>query len=458
MKQTRQKLGLIGLILLGVFLTLHADEIPKDVTPYVRLGHLVKVSVFRNPVVDVSTGSILNSGQLIREEIVQMPVGSGTIVSADGLVLTNNHVYQMEDNIQYNEDSKTLVLAQPASRTMLVYTLRENDPLKVPELNYLADPISVDAQHDTALLRIVSDKEGKALTNRTFSFVKLGNPFSIKLNEMLTIFGYPSKGGDTITITEGKFLGYYRDQRFPGLDGFIKTNAAMAPGNSGGAAMNKGSLVGIPTAVTPPTLAGSDLGYIYPVTWAAKVMTVARHKYALKAPDIPSAWLQNDHNTDETRNNIYVTGTVISAHSQKGMAANVIIAREDRTLAQIENLHMELQVVNTLFMIQRLHSAGLPPEKIALQFQIPLEEVNNILATRISKDELSPDTQASLDGEFFYQFDLSDENGFFILSVPHGKRVKLHVIRAGFYTIEKDLSLKAGISQNIGNIALFQQQ
>jgi len=458
MKRTQAPMIRMGLMCLSLLLTLHADEIPVDVTPYVRLGHLVKVSVFRNPVVDLSTQSILNSGQLIREDIVQMPVGSGTIVSADGLILTNNHVYQMEDNIHYDEDTKTLILAQPASRSILVYVLGDNDPLKVPEFYYIADLISVDEEHDTALLRIMADKEGNMLTDQAFSHVEIGNPFSIKLNEMLTIFGYPSKGGDTITITEGKFLGYYRDQRFPGLDGFIKTNAAMAPGNSGGAAMNKKSLVGIPTAVTPPTLAGSDLGYIYPVTWAAKVMTVARHKYGLKAPAIPLAWLQSDHNTDETRNRLYVTGTVISAQSRKGVAANVIIAREDRTLAQIHNLHLELQVVNTLFMIQRLHTAGLPPEYIAHQFQIPLEEVHNIIATKISKEELSPDTQASLDGEFFYQFDLSDDNGFFILSVPRGKRVKLHVAQSGFHTLEKDLSLKSGISQNLGNITLFQQR
>ena len=458
MKQTKPTLSFAGLILVTLFFTLHADEIPSDVTPFVRLGHLVKVSVYRNPVVDASTQSILSSGQLIREEIVQMPVGSGTIVSADGLILTNNHVYQMEDNIQYDENTKTLILAQAASRSMLVYVLVDNDPLKVPAFHYIADPISVDAQHDAALLKIVADKDGNAITNPSFSFVGIGNPFSIKLNEMLTIFGYPSKGGDTITITEGKFLGYYRDQRFPGLDGFIKTNAAMAPGNSGGAAMNKKSLVGIPTAVTPPTLAGSDLGYIHPVTWAAKVMTVAKHKYALRAPDIPLTWLRSDHNTDETRHSIYVTGKVISAQSRKGVAANVVIARADRTLAQIENLHLELQVVNTVFMIQRLHSAGLPPENIALQFQIPLEEVHNIIATQISKDELSPDTQASLDGEFFYQFDLSDDNGFFILNAPRGKEVKLHVIQNGFHPMEKDLTLETGVSQNIGNITLFQQQ
>ncbi|MBN1222298.1 MAG: trypsin-like peptidase domain-containing protein, partial [Candidatus Aminicenantes bacterium] len=322
-----------------------ADEIPSDVTPYVRLGHLVKISIFRNPLVDKETGSILESGQLLREEVVSMPVGSGTIISEDGLVLTNYHVYRMDDNIHYDEKTRTLVTAQPAGRSMLVYALWDNDPLKVPELRYLADPVSLDENHDTALLRIVMDKEGNVLGDSTFSFVKIGNPYAIRLNETLAIFGYPSKGGDTITITEGKFLGYYRDRRFPGLDGFIKTNAAMAPGNSGGAAMNKTALVGIPTAVTPPTLAGSDLGYIHPVTWAAKVLTVAKDKFKLKAPKIPHAWLQSEHNTDETHDNIYVTGRVVSSHSRQGIGANVIIAREDRTLDQIESLHLELQVV-----------------------------------------------------------------------------------------------------------------
>jgi S1-C subfamily serine protease len=447
----------LGTLSLCIFSPLRADEIPSDVTPYVRLGHLVKVSVFKNPTVDPSQKRILNTGQLIREEVVQMPVGSGTIIHSNGLILTNNHVYQMEDNIQYDEESQTLVLAQPASREMLVYTLRDNDPLKVPEFEYLAEPVSLDEKHDVALLRIVKDKEGNPAA-KIFSYVSIGNPFGIKLNETLTILGYPSKGGDTITITEGKFLGYYRDQRFPGLDGFIKSNAAMAPGNSGGAAVNKAALVGVPTAVTPPTLAGSDLGYIHPVTWAARVLTVAKHKLNFEIPEIPFQWFESDHNTDDTRNNIYVTGRILSSHSQTGILADIILARTDRTLKEIENLHLELEVVNMVYTVQRMHAAGLSEEQIADQFLMSLEEVKAMVATELSEEQLSADTLSSLRGEFFYNHTQSDEEGFFILSVPKTQDIKLYVVRNSFHPIEKKITLGQGLSQNLGKITIFRQQ
>jgi S1-C subfamily serine protease len=386
-----------------------------------------------------------------------MPVGSGTIIHSNGLILTNNHVYQMEDNIQYDEESQTLVLAQPASREMLVYTLRDNDPLKVPEFEYLAEPVSLDEKHDVALLRIVKDKEGNPAA-KIFSYVSIGNPFGIKLNETLTILGYPSKGGDTITITEGKFLGYYRDQRFPGLDGFIKSNAAMAPGNSGGAAVNKAALVGVPTAVTPPTLAGSDLGYIHPVTWAARVLTVAKHKLNFEIPEIPFQWFESDHNTDDTRNNIYVTGRILSSHSQTGILADIILARTDRTLKEIENLHLELEVVNMVYTVQRMHAAGLSEEQIADQFLMSLEEVKAMVATELSEEQLSADTLSSLRGEFFYNHTQSDEEGFFILSVPKTQDIKLYVVRNSFHPIEKKITLGQGLSQNLGKITIFRQQ
>jgi S1-C subfamily serine protease len=449
---------LIGFLALCVFVPLRSDEIPRDVTPFVRLGHLVKVSVFRNPTVDTGQKRILNTGQLIREEVVQMPVGSGTIISSNGLILTNNHVYEMEDNIHYDDETQTLVLAQAASREMLVYTLIDNDPLKVPEFQYLAEQVSLDEKHDTALLRIVKDKDGNPIAGKTFSYVSIGNPFGMQLNETLTIFGYPSKGGDTITITEGKFLGYYRDQRFPGLDGFIKTNAAMAPGNSGGAAMNKASLVGVPTAVTPPTLAGSDLGYIHPVTWAAKVLTVAKYKLNLKTPEIPLQWFESEHNTDDTRNSIYVTGRIVSSHSQTGIPADIILARTDRTLEEIENLHLELQVVDMIYTVQRMHTAGLTEEQIAAQFQMTLEEIRTMIAAQLSEEQLSADTLASLKGEFFYSHSQSDDEGFFILSVPKEKEIKLYVVRNSFFPIEKKIALGHGLSLNLGKITIFRQQ
>jgi S1-C subfamily serine protease len=232
----------------------------------------------------------------------------------------------------------------------------------------------------------------------------------------------------------------------------------MAPGNSGGAAMNKSALVGVPTAITLPTLAGSDLGYIHPVTWAAKVLTIAKHKLDFETPQIPLQWLASDHNTDDTRHNIYVTGRVISSHSQKGIPADIIMARTDRTLEQIENLHLELEVVNMIYTVQRMHTAGLSEEQISAQFQMPLEEVKAMVAAQLSEEQISADTIASLKGEFFYSHAQSDEDGFFILSVPKAQDIKLYIIRSSFFPIEKKITLGQGLSQDLGKITIFRQQ
>jgi hypothetical protein len=232
----------------------------------------------------------------------------------------------------------------------------------------------------------------------------------------------------------------------------------MAPGNSGGAAMNKAALVGVPTAVTPPTLAGSDLGYIHPVTWAAKVLTVAKYKLEFETPEIPLQWLKSDHNTDDTRNNIYVTGRIVSSHSQAGIPADIILARTDRTLEEIENLHLELQVVDMIYNVQRMHAAGLSMEQIAAQFQMTLEEVKTMIAAQLSEGQLSSDTLAHLKGEFFYSHTQSDDEGFFILSVPKAQDLKLYVVRNSFFPIEKKITLGQGLSQNLGKITIFRQQ
>ena len=222
--------------------------------------------------------------------------------------------------------------------------------------------------------------------------------------------------------------------------------------------MNNSALIGVPTAVTPPATAGSDLGYIHPVTWATKVLTVAQWKFGLDTPKIPLGWLKSVYNTDETQNNIYVTGKIVSSHSQEGISAGIIIARPDRTLKQIEALHRELQFVNTIYFIQRLYAGGLSVEEIAARFQVPLEDIQSIIDTVLSTDDLIPDTRRSLEGEFFYSSTQSDNQGFFIFSLPRGIRVDVYIVRSGFHNVKKEITLGEEISQNLGKITIFQQK
>ena len=445
-------------ILILIFLSFpshsSSDNIPSDFMPFVRLGYIVRISVYKNPILTKNLDRVIEYGQLIKEGLEKIPIGSGTIISKDGLILTNYHVYQMEDKIHYEKKNNLLFIFKPVSLSVLVYRLKDNDPLKVPEWQFLATPIAFDKKRDIALFKINQDKEGNPV-NQKFSYVNIGNPFGMKLNEDITIIGYPGIGGATLTLTEGKFLGYYHNPLYKELNGIIKTNAAMSPGSSGGAALNKKAYIGIPAAVSPPSIAGSDMGYIYPVTWALKVLIIAQQKYRLAIPDIPLKWLQSDYNTDETFTDTYLTGKIVSSHTNKPVSAVVIVTRRDRTLRQIKDLDEELKAIQVVYIIQELHKLGLSIQEIAKRFNISEKKILLILEIDLSQRIVSPDLLSYLKGEFFYRITQSDKDGFFIVNVPRGKKIKAYIYKDGFRLVKKEIKLTNNKSQNIGKINLY---
>lgn len=448
-----------GWVLIFLFLwqNLPSQEIPQEMRPFVQLQRTVNIMMFKNPVFNEENNQLLRTGQMTDQKITQLPMGSGTIIHPDGLILTNHHVYKMERRIRYDNDSNQLQIIEPASRSLIVYGLADNDPLKSPVMQYTAKPVALDEKHDTALLQIVGDAEGNSIEQISFPFVEIGDPFSLPLNSRLLILGYPSKGGKTITVSDGKFLGYYMNDQYGGLDGFIKSDAAMSPGNSGGSALHQSRLIGVPTAVTLPTLAGSDMGYIHPVTWAVKVLAIAENKFNLDVPEIPLEWLQRDYNSDETVKNIYLSGELISAQSKEPISAAVMVTRTDRTFDQIRRLHLELQGVVVVFMFQQMYKAGAKAEDIAAYFDIPIAAVRQIISRNISKQDLSSDAQQVLEGEFYYQVAQSDEDGFFVLSIPREQQLKFHGFHKGFHALSRSIRSNAGTSQHLGSLYLYRQ-
>jgi len=435
-----------------------AQQIPEEMRPFVRLGRSVKILTFENPRFDQESNKLTNLGQLVDLKIMNIPVGSGTIISSDGLILTNYHVYQMKNQLSYDDASNTIKLMKSDDSSMLVYTLADNDPLKPPVLQYHAEPVSLDQDHDTALLKIVTNKDGNDISEKNFPCIPVGNPYSLTLNNEMLILGYPAKGGNTITVTDGKFLGYYLNEQYMGRDGFIKTNAAMSPGNSGGTALHQNKMVGVPTAVTLPSLAGSDMGYIHPITWAAKVLTVAERKYGFTTPEMPLQWFQNDYNTDETVKNIYITGTIISANSRKPLPALAIVARTDRTYEQIREIHQKVQEVFIIVMIQQMYKSGASVEDIAAYLNIPVNKTEEIVHSTVSLETLPSDVQNMLKGEFFYNIARADEDGFFIISAPRDKKLKLYMFQQDHYLADKTITSRSGRSQILGNLKLYKQQ
>ncbi len=165
--------------------------------------------------------------------------GSGVLVSADGYIVTNNHVIEDSDEIEVTLNDK-----------------RE----------FKAELIGTDPSTDLALIKI----EGEALPALEFGnsdslrvgewVLAIGNPFNL---ESTVTSGIVSAKGRSIDILEGQ------DR----IESFIQTDAAVNPGNSGGALVNtNGELIGINTAII--TRSGRYEGYSFavPINLVRKVI------------------------------------------------------------------------------------------------------------------------------------------------------------------------------------------
>jgi len=175
---------------------------------------------------------------LIESEGQIQPVwtGSGTILTPDGLILTNAHVASDPDPA-YQPDGLGVAI-----------TVRSDE---LPELRYLAEVQAIDYQLDLAVIQIVSDLDGRPVDveQLNLSYASLGDSDLLELGDLLRILGYPGIGGETITFTEGVVSGFTRER---GVEGraYVKTDATIAGGNSGGLAANvDGQIIGVPTQV-----------------------------------------------------------------------------------------------------------------------------------------------------------------------------------------------------------------
>ena len=181
--------------------------------------------------------------------------GSGTIVSADGLILTNAHVgapLAPGLAVQYSTPSW-----DPAEKLVIAMTQSED---KAPVPMYQASLVAADGYLDVAVLKIDKMADGSPLTGAVnLPFVEVGDSDSVRIGDRVTIVGFPGIGGDTVTVAKGDVSGFITDDRI-GDRAWIKTSAIVYHGNSGGLASNDaGQLVGIPTRL-PDFGAQNDVG------------------------------------------------------------------------------------------------------------------------------------------------------------------------------------------------------
>ena len=223
----------------------------------------------------------------------QAGLGSGVIVSANGLILTNNHVVDSAEEIE-------VVL---------------NDGRHAR-----AKIIGTDPDTDLALLQIDLDR---------LPVIVLGNSDALQVGDQVLAIGNPFGVGQTVTGGIISALG--RNQLgINTFENFIQTDAAINPGNSGGALVDTlGHLMGINTAIYSRSGGNMGIGFAIPVTTAKTVM-----QDILKDGQVTRGWIgvePNELSADlaETFGIKNRTGVIITGVLQNGPAAQAGIRPGD---------------------------------------------------------------------------------------------------------------------------------
>lgn len=238
----------------------------------------------------------------------QMGLGSGVILSADGYIVTNNHVVEGAE--------------------MLEVTLNDNR-------SFNATVIGTDPSTDLALVKIEAD---------SLHVIPIGDSENLKVGEWVLAVGNPFGFTSTVTTgivsAKGRNISSITRSGNSGIESYIQTDAAVNPGNSGGALVNlAGELVGINTAIYSQT--GNFAGYSFavPTSIVKKVVTDIKQYGTVQRAFLGVLFseltpqLAKDKNITATANGLYV-GEVQprSAAMEAGLKeGDVIVAIDGKT-------------------------------------------------------------------------------------------------------------------------------
>lgn len=250
----------------------------------------------KNPFSDLFGDDLFNQlfgqGGGGRQRILpQQASGSGVIISDDGYIVTNNHVVAGADKV-----------------TVTMSNFK----------TYTAKVIAADPAYDLAVVKIDA-------TN--LPFLLYGNSTDTKIGQWVLAVGYPLNLDATVTAgiisAKSRTLGLNRDKtgsRSMAVESFLQTDAAVNPGNSGGALINtNGQLIGINSAIASETGYYSGYSYAIPVDIVKKVVNDLI-KYGsvqrgfLGAMFLDASVMNNDqkkaNNVPESVDGIYITNLV----------------------------------------------------------------------------------------------------------------------------------------------------
>src|SRR6201747_2061569 len=262
--------------------------IVQHVQPAVVNVYAAKMVQNRNPLLDDPIFRRFFGVPGQQPEQMQRSLGSGVLVDAAGLVVTNNHVIEGADQVKVSLSDK-----------------RE----------FEAEMVLKDSRSDLAVLRIKAQ-------NERFPALEFADSDALQVGDVVLAIGNPFAVGQT--VTHGIVSAVARTQvGISDYQFFIQTDAAINPGNSGGALVDMaGRLVGINTAIFSRSGGSQGVGFAIPATMVRLVVSSARSGgSAVKRPWLGAKLQALTPELSQAFNLQRPSGVVITSVTEKGPAA-----------------------------------------------------------------------------------------------------------------------------------------
>ena len=258
-----------------------------------------------------------------------MGAGSGVIISSDGYIVTNNHVVENASSIEV--------------------VLNDNR-------SFEAEVIGTDESTDLAVIQVNQDN---------LPTINYGNSESINIGEWVLAIGNPYEFRSTVTagIVSAKGRNINILGGGSSIESFIQTDAAVNPGNSGGALVNlNGDLIGINTAIASPSGAFAGYSFAVPVTLVKKVVNdlveygeVQRALLNIQIVDV-NAQVADQFDLDILKG-VYVSRVI------DGGAADIAGLESGDVIVAIDG-----KVVNNVAQLQESVAVNRPGDRIQVKF------------------------------------------------------------------------------------------
>ncbi len=253
--------------------------------------------------------------QAPERESEQRGMGSGVIVTADGYIITNNHVIDGADELKV---------------------------LLPDEREYKATVVGADPKTDIAIIKIEATE---------LPTVVLADSDRLRVGDVVFAVGNPLGIGQTVTMgivsAKGRSVGIL--DSVAGYEDFIQTDASINQGNSGGALVDaRGRLIGINSAIISPNRGSIGIGFAVPVNLAANIMRslmengkVSRGYLGVTIDPI-TAELTEVLGLEKNTRGVMVTLVNVGSPAEKAglQRSDAILAIDNRAVASLQDLRL----------------------------------------------------------------------------------------------------------------------